>query len=119
MTVAGCGLSALGGAETRLMAAAPEMESFGLTYVGRNGAAVAFAEAALVFTAWWLARGSGVLARIGGWTLVAWAALWSANGLRWLLAAPDGMSLGICAGLLAALLCTLLATRPPRVPLGE
>jgi len=114
LTVAACGLSARDGSPSRIMAALPEWESVGLSFVGPAGLWLALGEAALVLGAWSLARGRGALARLGGWVLVAWAALWYANGLRWLVAAPDGMSLAIFAALLVALLACLLATRAPR-----
>jgi len=117
--VAACGVAAWRGTAVRVMAALPEMDSFGLSYLGRRGALLAWSEALLVLLAWRLARGQGALARAAGWLLVGWAALWTVNGLRWLVAAPDGMSLGIFAGLVVALLCTVLATRPPRVPLAD
>lgn len=117
VTVAACGAAAWKGGSVRVMAALPEMASVGLTYAGRRGALLAFLEAALVLIAWRISRGTRMRARLGGWLLLAWAALWTFNGLRWLVAAPDAISLGILGGLIMALLCTLLATRPPSVPL--
>lgn len=113
ITVAACGLVAFRGSSARIMSAGPAFESAGLTYAGTAGALLAALEAVLVLGAWWLARRSGVLARLSGWLLVAWATLWCVNALRWFRAAPDGMSLGIFAGLCAALLCALPSTRSP------
>ncbi|MBM3978310.1 MAG: hypothetical protein FJ299_15155 [Planctomycetes bacterium] len=117
--VAACGVAAWRGTEVRVMAALPEMDSVGLTYLERRGALLAWGEAVLVLLAWRLARAQGALARAAGWFLVVWAMLWTLNGLRWLIAAPDAMSFGILAGLVVALLGTVLATRPPRVPLAD
>lgn len=119
LTVLACGVAAARGHEARLMAAGPEWESFGLTYVGPAGARLAFVEVALVLAAWFLARKRGPVARLGGLLLVAWACLWCANAVGWTKAAPDGMSEGILAGLVLALLACLWTTRAPRLPLGD
>jgi hypothetical protein len=118
LAVAGCGVSAWRG-EARIMAAEPAMESFLLSYRGEAGALLAFTEALLALLAWSLARRGRVLARLGGGWLVAWAGLWTVNALRWLRAAPDGLSLAISAGLILALACALAALRAPRLALAD
>lgn len=118
LAVAGCGVSAWLGGEARIMAAEPAMESFLLVYRGRAGALLACAEAALALLAWTFARRGGVLARLGGWWLVAWTGLWSVNALRWLRAEPDGLSLAISVVLFLAVACALSALRAPRSPVA-
>jgi hypothetical protein len=112
LTVAACGALAWSGSEVAIMAAEPRMHSIGLLYARRSGAALAFAEAALVLGAWWASRSRSALARrLGAGALLAWVLLWCVNALRWSQADAEPVSYTIVGALALSLACAALTAR--------